>query len=297
MKQRKKLSVTRKWLEAIDENVIQNNNDRVVAVVGDEGSGKSTLMLQMAILWERIRHGDVVDDRVLENILWGGRDEFVNAMRERDEGSMIAVQDAAHVLFSKEAMHGSQIEIEKSLLDIRIRNMLIVLGFQDFDDMPAGLKSRRVENVFYLESHKGQPTGNVKIYNRDSIDHREREGEWPDEPDQTDRFEDLDGTEIWERFEEQDTQAKLDRLGAVQDDSPEDIMKREQMKIGIRAVRPWDDEHGMTQTDAADYLLDFSQTWLSKRIKAWERGEYDDLLEEDEIKEVTRGEFGDISSR
>lgn len=296
MKNRKRLATTRKYLESIDKHVIGSDNDRVAAVIGDEGAGKSTYMTQMSMLWDHLRNGNVVADRVLNNILWGARDEFIKALREREPGSLICVQDAAHVLFSKEAMHGSQIEVEKSLLDVRIRNFLIVLGFQDFDDMPDNLKGRRVENVFYLETHRGQPTGTVKIYNRDSIDERYKNGEWPDEPDATDKFDSLKGTDIWERFNERDTEAKLNRLNDAQELDAQDVKRREQLKIGLRAIRPWDDDAGMTQSDAADLLLDYSQTWLSKRIKEWERGEWEGLLEGAKTQNVTRGEFEAVAN-
>jgi len=275
---RKKLETTKRWLESVDKQVLSNNNDRIVAVVGDEGSGKSTYMTHMAVLWDSIQNETVDNGRVLESILWGGRDEFIEALRERDPGSLIAVQDAAHSLFSKEAMHGAQIQLEKSLLDIRIRNFLIVLGFQDFDDMPSGLKDRRCETVFRLETHRGQPTGNVRIYDRGSIDKRIQEGEWPDEADERDRFESLDGTEIWASFSERDREAKLSRLEDSRDMGTEEVQKREQLKIALRAVRPWDDTDGMSQGETARHLLDYSQSWVSEQIRNWKSGDYPELL-------------------
>lgn len=292
---RKKLETAKDWLESVDEHVLSNNNDRVAAVVGDEGAGKSTFMLHMAVLWDSLHNDTVDNERVLENILWGGRDEFVKALRERDPGSLIAVQDAAHSLYSKEAMHGSQIQLEKSLLDIRIRNFLIVLGFQDFDDMPRGLKRRRCETVFYLETHRGQPTGNVKIFDRESIDERVAEDEWPD-ADAQDQFGPLDGTDIWQSFSERDKDAKLSRLEGSQDMDPDEMQKREQLKIALRAVRPWNEAGGMSQAQTARALLDYSQSWLSEQIRSWKSGEYPELLPDKQAEVSAEPDFGGLGS-
>lgn len=269
-----KLQRTRKWLETVHERVIQQNDDRVVVVIGDEGVGKSTFMLQLAGFWQDIRGEATNPESVMSQLVWGGRPEFNEALRSWDEGSMIAVQDAAHVLFSKEAMHGEQIETEKNLLDIRVQNFLIVLGFQDFGDLPSGLANRRAKNAFYLPTR-----GSVHGFNRASMDERLKSGEWP-EPDFEDRFPSLEGTALWEQFSSRDREAKLERISATEEESVEDAQRKEAIKTVVRAVKPWSDDEGMTQVDAAD-LVGYSASWVSKRMREWHKGRHRGLLDDD----------------
>lgn len=288
MSQLEKLKRTRRWLEAVHARVIQQNDDRVVVVIGDEGAGKSTFMVTLARFWQQIRGGDTSVDGVLSQIVWGGRDAFNKALKSWDEGSMIAVQDAPHVLFSREAMHGDQIEVEKNLLDVRVRNFLIVLGFQDFDDMPSGLKQRRAKNAFVIPTR-----GSVHGYNRESIDRRYKDGEWP-QPDFEDRFPALDGTDLWEQFQERDTQAKLDRLEQSDaDQSPEEAAREQAIKTALKAIKPWKPKQsGMTQAEAAE-LVDYSRSWVADRKKEWEQGYHRDLFEDDPTVPDDKQQSGD----
>lgn len=269
-----KLELTKKYLERIDKQVISKNDDRVLVVLGDEGVGKSTYMLQLAQLWRSIRNGDSGSDSVLESMVWGKRSDFTDALRERPEGSIICVQDAPHVLFRREAMHGEQIDVEKNLLDIRIKNFLIVLGFQDWADVPTSLTRRRAENVFLIPRR-----GVVRGYSRSGIDERRDSESWPD-PEFQDRFPDLEGTELWTRFQERDREAKMDRLDDLDEPNTEDVERREQIKTALRAVKPWSND-GLTYREAAK-ICDYSAGWISDRVQEWKDGEHKDIVEHEE---------------
>jgi energy-coupling factor transporter ATP-binding protein EcfA2 len=270
-----KLERTRAFLERVNDRVIAQNNDRVVLVVGDEGVGKSTFMCQLALLWNDTRGRDTDAESVLENICWGGREAFKERLEQGSEGDMIAVQDAPHVLFSRDVMKGEQKELERTLMDIRFKNYLIVLGFQDWSDIPSGLKQRRAKNTFRISTR-----GVARAYNREGMDKKYKHGEWRDELFM-DRFDSLEGTDLWEQFQARDEQAKLDRLEESQDDEPEDVRWQEQCKVALRAVRPWEGRgEGMTQ-EAAAALIDKSQTWVARRKREWERGHHRDLLADD----------------
>jgi len=271
-----KLERTRAFLQRVNDRVIRQNNDRVVLVVGDEGVGKSTFMLQLALLWTDIRGRDTDAESVLENICWGGREEFKERLETGSEGDMIAVQDAPHVLFSRDVMVGEQKDLERTLMDIRFKNYLIVLGFQDWSDIPSGLKRRRGKNVIRITSR-----GVARAYNREGMDKKYHHGEWGGELF-TDRFDSLEGTDLWQEFQARDEQAKLDRLDESQDEAPEDVRWQQQAKVALRAVRPWDGRgEGMTQ-EAAAALIDKSRTWVAHRKREWERGHHRDLLADDE---------------
>lgn len=279
-----KLEPTYRWLEQVNERVIQRNDDRVVLVVGDEGVGKSTLMLTMARMWQDIRGRSTDADSVLKNIVWGGREEFAERLETGDRGDMIAVQDAPHALFSRDVMVGEQKELEKKLMDIRFRNYLIVLGFQDWSDIPSGLVRRRAKNSLYIPRR-----GVVRGFNRESMDRRYKSGDWPDH-DFEDRYPPLDGTDLWDDFREKDEQAKLNRLQDSTDPDPVDVRWREQAKIALRSVRPWDPNAGMTYRKAAE-LIDYSPTWVSDRVDDWKKGKLNDLIEQNEQTEYRTAEM------
>jgi hypothetical protein len=266
-----KLERTRAFLERVNDRVIAQNNDRVVLVVGDEGVGKSTFMCQLALAWNDTRGRDTDPDAVLENICWGGREAFKERMREGSEGDMIAVQDAPHVLFSRDVMTGEQKELERTLMDIRFKNYLIVLGFQDWSDIPSGLKRRRAKNTFHITSR-----GVVRAYNRNSMDDRYKSGEWP-QPQFEDRFPPLEGTELWDKFQQRDEAAKLERLEDSQETPPQEARWQEQTKIALRQVKPWDPDAGITYREAAK-LIDYSKSWVGDRVREWEDGHHRDLV-------------------
>jgi hypothetical protein len=64
--------------------------------------------------------------------------------------------------------------------------------------------------------------------------------------------------------------------------TPEEVEKREQTKTALRAVRPWDDDRGMSYRAAAK-LTDFSHSWVADRVDEWNEGEHRDLVGEGEV--------------
>lgn len=281
----KQLDKTREYLRQVYNRKIQQDYDRVVLVIGDEGAGKSTLMLQCMWMWEQVRENEPTPDSVIDRVVFGERDEYKEMLLNSESGDPISVQDAAHVLFSKDAMVGDQKDIEKAMLDMRIENYFVLLGFQDWRDIPDALRRRRAKNVLRVPER-----GTIIGYSRDSMDEKydnPNDGWWP-EPDFEDEFPSLEGTELWDRFNERDAEAKRERLQDSKDISTEDAQKEEQIKIALRAVKPWADDRGMTQADAAS-LTDYSQSWVSDKVSNWEKGEYRDLVDEnDDANRVTR---------
>lgn len=211
------------YLDKLNRRKIQQNFDRVHLVIADEGNGKSTLMLQMIALYLKIRGEDATPENILNSVVWGGREEFKQKLLDSDQGQMIAVQDAAHTLHKKDAMDPEQKDLEKSLLDIRIENYPILLGYQDWGDVADILQRRRAEVAFVIPRR-----GIVRGYNRSSMDERYDGDGWPD-PDFKDRFPSLEGTTLWERFEEVDAKKKRNRLKSDEevDDKkePQDVVE------------------------------------------------------------------------
>lgn len=63
---------------------------------------------------------------------------------------------------------------------------------------------------------------------------------------------------------------------------PDDIRDEEQIKTAVRAVRPWDDDDGMSRRQAAK-LVDYSYGWVRDRVEEWEDGAHRDLVPEDAV--------------
>lgn len=262
-----------RWLEKTYNRRIANNFDSIGLVIGGEGVGKSTFMLESVWLYEQIRGRQPEVDAVLERLAHDDRERLRELLLNSDKRDPVVANDAAHILYKKEAMKGEQIETERSLLDVRIFNFFILLGYQDWSDVTDQLQRRRAHVAFRIPRR-----GVVHGYSRSSLDEVYDTGEWPS-PDLKDTFPSLEGTELWRRFEELDEQRKTERLEVEDDVSESDIYRREQIKTALRAVEPWDDDAGMTQKDAAK-LIDYSDSWISERVQDYKDGMYRDLLGE-----------------
>jgi len=204
-----------RWLEKVYERKITQENDLVVLVIGDAGVGKSTFMLQAKVLWKQITGQEIEVSEVLDELVWGEREEFRNALVDAPPRSCIATMDAAHALYRREAMNPEEKEAEKDLLDIRFNENLILLGYQDWNDVPKILASRRAGAGIYIPQR-----GLVRGFNRDSLDEKWRQSStdnsWP-QADLTDTFPSLEGTDIWTEFKRRDRERKRQRMGTDND--------------------------------------------------------------------------------
>jgi len=206
-----------RWLEKVYDRRITQEFDLLCPVVGDEGKGKSTLMLELTWLYQDIRGLDPAPESVLDRVVWD-QDGFKTALADWEPRSAITVQDAARVLHKREAMQPDQIETEKDLLDVRTKEFLILLGFQDWDIIPTSLQTRRAKAALYIPRR-----GRVWGYSRSTLDKRVDDDDWPD-PDLVDTFPALDETRLWDEFQAADREHKEGRIrgdDAEDNDEPE----------------------------------------------------------------------------
>jgi hypothetical protein len=259
---------------------IEQNSDAVVPVVGSEGVGKSTFILQLMVLWRAVstgsEWGDVDRDTLFDRIHSTRRD-VQEAMTSQPKGTVVAVPDAGRVLYRKEAMVGEQRSLEKDFFDVRNRNYLFLLGFQDWKQLPDFLASRRATHCFYIPRR-----GTLWGYSRSTLDERVGDGRglhaWPD-ADLVDRYPSLEGSDLWDKYTEFDEQEKLDRMGSDESEvDPDSIQKREHARIALRLTKPWNDDDGMSQREASKYV-DYSRTWVSERSRLWKEGELEFQLD------------------
>jgi len=268
-------------LAQFHENVMPNGFDRVVLVLGDERTGKSTLMTQLVALWRDLQNRSTDPDSILDQLVWGDRQDFQRKLAQDQAESAIAVQDAATVLHKKQSMSGDQLDLQKTFLDMGYQRHLLFLGYQDYDDIATFLQKRRATNALVIPRR-----GIVRAHNRRNLDERYENDSWPD-PSYRDTFPPLDGTELWRRYQERDHGQKEDRITVEEEQSAEDAEWQAKAKIAVALTEPWNDSTGMSYDDAGR-KVGYSDSWVTKRVKEWRRGE----LEVDWINTTTQSPEG-----
>lgn len=216
----------KRFLEMLYDHV-QDDWDRLIPVVGGEGVGKSTLILESIWLYEQIRGNDPSPETVLDKVVFDSREAFRDKLLAADPGDPLAVMDATNVLYNKDVMQPDQKEVKKNLLDVRLENYVIFFGYQAWGDIPRFMRARRAKNAIRVL----RPRGNLKGYNRRQLDEKYSdldENEWPD-PALVDTFPSLEGTRLWERFDQIDRERKLARLQSDEETetetTPQDVVE------------------------------------------------------------------------
>lgn len=211
----------RKFYETLYKRYIKQEYDRFIPIVADEGHGKSTFILESIIIWHEITGREYDPHDVLSRFSYEQAD-FKDAIVDSEPQSIIAVPDAARVMHKKEAMHGSQIDLEKDIFDARIGEHVYLLGYQYWKTVPTVLQTGRAKNCFVIP-HRGRVHG----YSRASMDKRVETGEWP-EPDIIDTFPSMEGTDIWKQYQKLDREKKMARMGNDEEDggpTPQEVFE------------------------------------------------------------------------
>ena len=108
------------WLEQTHDR-LRDDYDSIVPVIGDEGVGKSTLLLQCGYLWRDVIGREQTVESVVEGQIAWDYDEFKTDLGENPHYSCSVVHDAARVMSRKKAMHAEQIELEEDLFDYHVK--------------------------------------------------------------------------------------------------------------------------------------------------------------------------------
>jgi hypothetical protein len=251
------------FLKQVNERAVSDEFDRVIVIIADEGYGKSTLILEMMKIWSDIIDEDLDTQDYINRMVYT-REEYKKALVEYPKKSVIPVPDAARVLYKKDAMVGEQKELEKDMLQSRIQENLVLLGFQDWDIIPTQLQKRRARNMIVIPRR-----GLIRGYSRESIDERYEEGEWP-EADLKCGFPSLEGTDLWREYKRFDREKKLE-LMAVDNEEEEELTLEEIAEEVKQNIHDYVGEHAQNGTryiddDLIEVDYDVSQR-DSKKIK------------------------------
>lgn len=60
--------------------------------------------------------------------------------------------------------------------------------------------------------------------------------------------------------------------------SPEEIERREQIKVAIRLYEPWNDDTSRSYEEVADAIAEKSDSWVGNRVREWKKGKHRDLV-------------------
>lgn len=252
----------------------EDNLDTVLPVIGDEGMGKSTLILQLAVAYYAEREGEAPSITHLLDRICYNRTGFQNMMANSEKQQLIIVPDAGRLLYSMDAAVAEQKEIEKSLMDVRGLEYMMILGFQSWDRIGGEIKDRRSKLTLKIPRR-----GLVRGYSREDMDEKLDTGCWP-QSTLSDKFPPLDGTDLWEEYQRVDEEQKRNRLGVDGEDalSPEDAAKQADRATAIKAVKPWDSENGESYREAANKIA-FNKDWVGETIRDWRDGHYRHLVD------------------
>jgi hypothetical protein len=186
----------------------EQNLDTVVPVIGDEGMGKSTLILQLAVKYCMERDGEPPEIEHLLSRVCYTREEFKKMMANSEKQDLIIVPDAARVLYSMDVAKSEQKEIEKDMMDVRGLEYFILMGFQSWRRMGGEIKERRAKLAAKIPRR-----GLIRVYSRQAMDEKVDTGDWPSAT-LTDKFRPLDGTELWQQYKSLDELKKRERIAA-----------------------------------------------------------------------------------
>jgi len=260
------MDTTRAFLKKLYDQKLSQDFDRVVIVLGDEGVGKSTVMLQLDWFWR-----DVVPDfepnvdDVIGDIAWD-RNDFKTQLSDKTWYTPILVHDATRILSKKKAMHSEQVELEEDLFDSRGLRKFMLLGYQEWDAVPTVLQERRAQNTVHVTSR-----GKFKIYGRRQMDKRVETGRWPS-TNFVDTFDALDGTELWDSFRDKDLEKKQERIEPETEEETmsEDELAKHILEDDINSVTSIHGTTGEPYVDSDLIKLHYgTSVRASKRIKKY----------------------------
>jgi len=101
----------------------------------------------------------------------------------------------------------------------------------------------------------------------------------------TDKFEEIRTykgiSDTRERYDEHEA-SEFTIHGSDEEDGEEsvdagDVRRSQQIQTVVRGVKPWSDESGMSQSEAAA-LVDYSSSWVGDRVREWESGEHREVV-------------------
>jgi energy-coupling factor transporter ATP-binding protein EcfA2 len=254
----------------------------IAGVVGPPGSGKTAMTIDVAEIWKSLTGG-----YILTNIeKWESADVHVTDSKEakaemaaRSGQVLLVIDEGSQSLTSRGAEQQTSDAFAKDLKYVRKsedgdehakQGSVVVIG-HTFADTAKDI--RRLYSAMWEKPSRDDPS-RVIIH--------ESEGAEDSFPEQTEYTGITDTSRKYDEHEASSFQV-VDDDDDDDDDvvDVEDVQRNEQIKTALKAYKPWSDDDGMSQADAAE-LTDYSDSWVGDRAREWDKGQYRDLVADPE---------------
>jgi len=141
------MKFVRQYLDLIFEKVTQKNWDNVIAIVGDEGVGKSNLALWVLEYWYKKLNGECKHEDIKHMCLTGA--EFVEDLKDCTKYEC-TVFDEAGEISNRRAMAKFNVSIMKAYQIIRGDNLFTIMVLPDLFDLDPFFVRRRCKALFQV---------------------------------------------------------------------------------------------------------------------------------------------------
>lgn len=255
-----------------------SNEGAIGLILGPPGAGKTALALDTARVWKSLTNG-LVASNVID---WPGTDiavetseELLDAMGQTEGQVLGLIDEASQNLTSRGSEQSKTNKFAKDLKMVRKkqagdrfakRGSVVLVGHTQKD---TAAELRRLATMA-AEKPSRQDPGRLLLY--------ESEG-GRDELTQIAEFEGVtDSPEEYNQHEASQFDVVMDADEDDGDGEESGPSEREvAIKHALQAVKPWTDEAGVSQRDAAS-IVGYSEGWISDRVHEWRDGKHRDLV-------------------
>lgn len=130
----------------------EGDNDMILAYVGNEGTGKSTIALQTAL---------TIDQNFSVNNIAFDIDEFLLIVQKAKQYDVVIFDEAVMGLYAKDGQKNTTVEIEKLLTTYRWKNLFVILCIPDILMLTPYFRGRRVRGMVRTILMKNNDTGEL----------------------------------------------------------------------------------------------------------------------------------------
>lgn len=134
------------------KDVLSTDRDAVAVVTGDTGEGKSVFLWHLARECSALS-GVPFDPTI--NLVYE-REEFKNLIDTLPEGSVIGVDEAVGLFYSRDYHDDEQIALLKKLDRIRYRHLITAFLIPSLWHIDSHIRNARVRIWVYVDSRKGK---------------------------------------------------------------------------------------------------------------------------------------------
>lgn len=125
-----------------------NNSDRIIGIVGGEGSGKSTLGLIYTEAWYKYLEQEVTE--TLINNICSNEEDFANILPKVKKYDLIALDEAVLSSYSRTSISQTNVVTNKFLMTCRGLNLKILLLIPNILDLDSYIRKTRLSACYFV---------------------------------------------------------------------------------------------------------------------------------------------------